>query len=261
MKSYTVRQLAKLSGVSVRTLHHYDAIGLLKPAFTGDNRYRYYGWDELLRLQQILLHRELGMPLLQIAALLDARGFDRVAALREHRERLVTEAERYRTLIATIDRTLVELTGAVHMKHAELYEGFQPEKQAEYERWLVERYGSSMRTSIERSKTALATLDDDGRRDMMRELAETESALVEAHLRGLAPDADVLQPLLERHRQWVGAMWGKPCPPEAYAGLADLYLAHPDFVARYEQLAAGFCEFLVTAMKGYAARITADAST
>ena len=74
MKTYTVNQLTQLAGISVRTLHHYDDIGLLKPAFTGDNRYRYYGEEELLRLQQILIHRELDIPLADIAAMLDAPG-------------------------------------------------------------------------------------------------------------------------------------------------------------------------------------------
>ena len=93
MKRYTVKQLARLSGVSVRALHHYDDIGLLKPAYVGANRYRYYGRDELLRLQDILFHRELGVPLHDIALLLQADGRDRLAILREHRERL---AERVR---------------------------------------------------------------------------------------------------------------------------------------------------------------------
>lgn len=80
MSGYTVKQVAKLSGVSVRTLHHYDEIGLLKPESVGANGYRYYGQDELLRLQQILFHRELGFPLAEIARVLDAPDFDRVAA-------------------------------------------------------------------------------------------------------------------------------------------------------------------------------------
>ena len=74
MKTYTVNQLARMAGVSVRMLHYYDEIGLLKPAFTGENRYRYYGKEELLRLQQILIHRELDIPLAEIAAILDAPG-------------------------------------------------------------------------------------------------------------------------------------------------------------------------------------------
>jgi DNA-binding transcriptional MerR regulator len=78
MQRYTVKQLAKLSGVSIRTLHHYDQIGLLKPARLGNNRYRYYEEPEVLRLQQILFHRELGFSLQEIAALLDRPGFDRL---------------------------------------------------------------------------------------------------------------------------------------------------------------------------------------
>ena len=79
MKMLTVKQVAKLSGVSVRALHHYDEIGLLKPASTGRNRYRYYGEEELLRLQQILLHRELDIPLNEIGAILDDPGFNQLA--------------------------------------------------------------------------------------------------------------------------------------------------------------------------------------
>ena len=81
MSNYTVKQLARLSGVSVRTLHHYDEIGLLRPAFIGENRYRYYGREELLRLQDILFHRELGVPLQEIGRLLEHEGRDRVAIL------------------------------------------------------------------------------------------------------------------------------------------------------------------------------------
>lgn len=183
MKRYTVKQLAELSGVSVRTLHHYDAIGLLTPAYVGDNGYRYYGENELLRLQQILLHRELGFPLKEIAAILDEPGFDRLAALETHKTRLEAEAERYRRLVRTIDRTIAEIKGRRaqedwKMKHADLYSGFAPEKQEEYEHWL-----------------------------------------------------------------------------------ADLYMSHPDFRARYETLAAGFCDYLAQAMQAHAARVTAQGTS
>ena len=93
MGTYTVKQLARLSGVSVRTLHHYDEIGLLRPALIGENRYRYYGREELLRLQDILFHRELGVPLQEIGKLLALQRSDRVAILREHRERLAERVE------------------------------------------------------------------------------------------------------------------------------------------------------------------------
>jgi DNA-binding transcriptional MerR regulator len=100
MSNYTVKQLARLSGVSIRTLHHYDEIGLLKPAFLGENRYRYYGREELLRLQDILVHREMGVPLQDIGRLLDRGERDRLSILREHRERLAERVEQSRRLFA-----------------------------------------------------------------------------------------------------------------------------------------------------------------
>src|SRR5690606_28279705 len=128
MATYTVKQLARLSGVSVRTLHYHDEIGLLKPAFVGENRYRYYGRAELLRLQDILFHRELGVPLSAMADLLAQTGADRVAALEAHRAALLARLERSRRLVRTIDRTIAEIRGEEPMKDSDLYRGFSPEK-------------------------------------------------------------------------------------------------------------------------------------
>src|ERR1700733_2562438 len=106
VSGHTVKQVAKLSGVSVRALHHYDEIGLLKPASVGTNGYRYYGREELLRLQQILFHRELGFSLEEIGRTLDAKGFDKAAALKAPGQKLEAETRRYRQLMRTIDETL-----------------------------------------------------------------------------------------------------------------------------------------------------------
>jgi len=257
MQRYTVKQLAKLSGVSVRTLHHYDEIGLLKPARLGGNRYRYYEAPEVLRLQQILFHRELGFSLQEIAALLDRPGFDRLEALRSHRARLQREAQRYAELVMTIDRTIADLNGKRTMQHTELFKGFSPEKQAGYEQWLIERYGGDMRERIDVSKGQLASLTDAEKARLLEELAQLESDLAEACRRQLPCDSTALDGALTRHRDWVGTMWNRPCPPDEYAGLADLYLSHPDFRARYEALAPGFTEYLAGAMKAHAARASA----
>ena len=262
MRHYTVKQVAALSGVSIRTLHYYDEIGLLRPAYVGENGYRYYTEDELLRLQQILLHRELGFALKEIAALLDARDFDRLSALKAQRSRLEAEAKRYRRLVATIDRTITRLEGwngegERIMTHAELYEGFSAEKQEEYERWLIERYGENMREHIDRSRKKLGALSDSEKTRIKEALAEIETDLAEACRRKIPVDSPALAPVLERHREWVAAMWDRPCPPSAYAGLADLYRSHPDFEARYEQLATGFCDYLTRAMKAHAERLGA----
>jgi len=256
MATYTVRQLARLSGVSVRTLHHYDEIGLLRPAFTGENRYRYYTRDELLRLQDILFHRELGVPLQQIARLLESDGSNRLAILSRHREMLAERVDRSRQLLRTIDRTIAELNGEGTVKDKDLYQGFAPEKQAEYEDWLIERGGEPMRENIERSRQAFGKLGKEQIEASLEEGGKAEMALVEHFRAGDAPDSEMVTPALDRHRAWVSTMWSKDCPPEAYGGLADLYLAHPDFVARYEAYGEGFSTWLTSAMKTYALRLT-----
>ncbi len=252
MSMHTVKQLARLSGVSVRTLHYYDQIGLLKPAQVGANGYRYYGREELLRLQQILLHRELDLPLEAIALLLDDSGHSRVERLRQHRQQLLQRTEHYRELIATVDRTIAELEGGRKVDTKHLYSGFSPEKQAEYEGQLVERFGASMRESIETSRRQLGKLGADEIAARMKELAEVEAALAEHCRKQTAAGDPSLNALLVRHRAWVSSMWGKPCPAWRYAGLADLYESHPDFRARYETLAPGLADYLPAVMRAYA---------
>jgi MerR family transcriptional regulator, thiopeptide resistance regulator len=254
MKTYTVNQLAQMAGISVRTLHHYDEIGLLKPAFTGDNRYRYYGEEELLRLQQILINRELDIPLAEIRAILDAPDFDSLDTLQRQRERLQEQAKRYAGMLKTIDRTIARLKGDRAMKDADLYSGVvSPDKQAEYEQWLIDRYGGEMEAQIERSRKAMSGMSKDEVAAAMRELEAVEQGLAEGLRRGIPPQAASLDPMIERHRAWVGQSWGKDCTPEAYAGLADIY-EHPDFRARYEAIEPGFADYLTTAMRSWARR-------
>lgn len=247
--------MAQLAGISVRALHHYDEIGLLKPAFTGENRYRYYGEEELLRLQQILIHRELDIPLTEIGAILDAPGFDKVATLQKQRERLDEQAKRYARMVKTIDRTIARLKGDRAMKDADLYSGVvSPDKQAEYEKWLQEKYGKYITSRIEESRLHVARLSKDDWAVLMADLATIEGELAGAMRAGLPPQSAALDPLVSRHRDWVATMWNQPAPLEAYAGLADTYLAHPDFIARYEQIETGFAEYLATAMRSWVRR-------
>ena len=253
MKDLTVKQLAAISGVTVRTLHHYDEIDLLKPAWIGENGYRYYGRAELLRLQQILFHREFGVPLNEIAELLLMEGEDQVGVLLRHRERLEAEAKRYAELIGTIDRTIAGIRGHDEMKNADLYKGFSAEKQAEYEAWLVERFGERMNADIERSKKAMAKMSEAEQQAAIQELHDVEQALAEGMRRGIDPESVAIDSLVARHRAWVARAWDRPCTAEAYAGLADLYLSHPDFVTRYETIEKGFAVFLAAAMKAHAA--------
>ena len=136
---YTVKKLAKLSGVSVRTLYFYDEIDLLKPAYYGDNKYRYYEEEQLLMLQQILFYRQLGFPLEDIREILKSSDFDKIKALNSHKNLLQQDLDQKKQLIKTIDKTLLHLRGKTKMKDAELYYGFDSEKQKGYEQDLIDK--------------------------------------------------------------------------------------------------------------------------
>ena len=235
--------------------NHYDEIGLLKPASIGRNRYRYYGQDELLRLQQILIHRELDIPLAEIGALLDRPDADRLALLTEQRDRLDAQAKHYAGLVTTIDRTIARLKGQSNMEDKDLYTGVvSPTKQAEHERWLEGRYGESVRDHIKQGRESWRKLTPDEVERLMAELQAVETGFADAMRRGVGTDSPELDALLDRHRQWVGLSWQRPVTAAAYAGLADLYTSNPDFVARYERVAPGFATYLAAVMKAWASR-------
>jgi DNA-binding transcriptional MerR regulator len=254
LRFYTVSEVAKVSGVSVRALHHYDEIGLLKPGHVGENGYRYYGRDELLRLQQILFHRELGFPLDEIRQVLDAPGFDRIAALKGHRGRLMAEAKRYRDLVKTLDATLAELEGETGVDEKAMYRGFDPKKQAEQEAWVVERYGARGQEAIDTQKAVTRDWKQADFDRSQAEIAEIEQGLAEALAGALPADSERVQGLMRRLHAWVTRSWVAAPDRAAFRGLAQLYGEHPEFRARYEARAAGLTDYLTEAMEVFAAR-------
>src|SRR5512147_2760804 len=137
---FTVKQLSKLAGVTPRTLHHYDEIGLLKPSRVGDNGYRYYGEESLLQLQQILFYRELGIPLEEIKKIMGRRDFDVLGALYSHKDALKKQMARLNRLINTVDNTINHLKGNMEMSNKQLFEAFSDEQQAENEKEAMQMY-------------------------------------------------------------------------------------------------------------------------
>lgn len=125
--SYTVKKLSKLSGISIRTLRFYDRIGLLRPAFYGENNYRYYEEEQILMLQQILFYRELGFPLSDIKGVVSSDDFNKIDALISHKQVLAQSLDRTAKLIKTIDQTIEHLTGKITMRNEELFVGFAHE--------------------------------------------------------------------------------------------------------------------------------------
>ncbi|MFI4964460.1 MAG: MerR family transcriptional regulator [Caulobacterales bacterium] len=254
MGGHTVKQVARLSGVSVRTLHHYDEIGLLKPASVGANGYRYYGREELLRLQQILFRRELGFSLEEIGRALDAGGFDKVAALKAHRAKLEAETKRYRQLIRTIDDTLAALEGDAKMEDKAMYRGFDPEKQAAYEKELVEKCGPEMQARIDQSKAGMAGWKQADFDAMQAEADSIEAGMAKALVDGLPVDSAAVTAWIRRQHAWITRSWNREAPAAALVGLGQMYVDDPRFRERYDSRQAGLAEYMAAAMKSYADR-------
>ena len=254
MSGHTVKQVAKLSGVSVRTLHHYDEIGLLKPAAVGANGYRYYGREELLRLQQILFHRELGFSLEEIGRTLDAVGFDKVAALKAHRLRLEAETRRYRRLMRTIDQTLATLEGEAKMEDKAMYKGFDPAKQAGYEKELVEKFGPSMQGHIDDSKRGMASWKQADFDAMQAEADAIEAGMAKALVDGMPIDSGLVTDLMRRQHAWIARSWNKPAPAAAFVGLGQMYVDDPRFRERYDGRQTGLAEYMAAAMTSFVER-------
>jgi len=252
MSVYTVKQMAKLSGVSVRALHHYDAIGLLRPRAVGANGYRYYDRQDLLRLQQILFHRALETPLKDIQAALDDPAFDLAAALRAHRERLAAEAERYAKLVDIVDRTLADLTGDETMEDKEMFRGFDPAKQARHEAELVERYGDGMVEKIAHAKAGMESWGKGDWAGFQQEALAIEADMAKALAQGLPADSAVVSAIMRRHWAWIARSWNREPTPDTFMGLGRLYLDNPEFTARYEAVAPGLTEYLAEAMRAFA---------
>jgi MerR family transcriptional regulator, thiopeptide resistance regulator len=254
VSGHTVKQVARLSGVSVRTLHHYDEVGLLKPASVGANGYRYYGREELLRLQQILFHRELGFSLEEIARTLDAKGFDRVAALKAHRVKLEAVTRRHHQLMRTIDETLATLEGEAKMAEKAMYRGFDPEKQAGYEKELIDKHGAGMQGHIDDAKAGMAGWKPSDFDAMQAEVEAIEAGMAKALVEGAPADSATVTALMRRQHAWIGKSWNKPAPAAAFTSLGQMYVDDPRFRERYDGRQLGLAEYMAAAMKSYAER-------
>ena len=138
--TYTVKELADLAGVTRRTLHYYDQVGLLKPAEVAANGYRHYDQGDLLQLQQILFYREMGLSLKDIRKLLNGPDYDVIEALEAHRQGLAGRAERLQALIHTVDRTIRHLKGEIEMRPKDFFEAFDEETQEKYAAEAAQRW-------------------------------------------------------------------------------------------------------------------------
>jgi DNA-binding transcriptional MerR regulator len=250
--THTVHQLARLAGVNVRTLHHYDHIGLLKPSARTAAGYRLYGEADLLRLQQILFFRELDFPLADIQAILDEPDFDQVKALHDHKQMLQQEADRLGRLLNTIEKTIARLTeDNMSMTDEELYEGFTREQIERYTREVNERYDPQIVAESNRRVRQMSKAQ--------WQAVKAEGGAVAQQLADLmdkAPGDAAVQAAVARHYAWVDNFWHPTA--ESYRGLGQGYAEHPEFRAFYEKYRPGLADFMCAAMSYYADHTLAE---
>jgi DNA-binding transcriptional MerR regulator len=247
--SWSTAQVARMSKVTSRTLRHYDDIGLLRPATVAGNGYRYYEREQLLRLQQILLLRDLGLSLDAISTIVNEGG-DRVEQLRRHRRWLTEERDRYDRLARTVAATIAEMEGGETVRPEELFEDFDAEKQTRYEAELVEQYGEEIMPDIEESRRRMSgwTRADAARvQDQWHSFGPRLVELIDA---GAAAGDAPVQEIIAHHYRWVCNFWTPN--RESYAGLGRLYVDSPDFKAKLDATHAGLAEFLCDAIAAYA---------
>ncbi len=222
--SYSISEVARATGLTSRALRHYDAIGLLRPAWTSESGRRHYGDRELLRLQEILLLRQLGLGLEAIRHALARHDDDgRIEVLERHRSQLEGERERLERLIATVGKTIDSLRKGTEMAPEELFDGLI---QNPYEDEAREKWGDE---AVDASYARLRKLSPEDRERLTsgRGWQEVHAAIGECAKRGLASDDPDVQQVVARHHELVSLAWTPN--REAYIGLGQMYLDDPRF--------------------------------
>ncbi len=240
----TVKKLSRLAGITPRTLHYYDEIGLLKPTRVGDNGYRYYGEESLLRLQQILLYRQLDMPLDSIKKIMGRRDFDVLSALESHKAELHKRVSQMERLIVTVEDTILHLKGKKEMSQKQLFEAFSEEQQAEYEQEAMRLYDPEI-VKASNQKWRRYTAADKQR------IGEEGNAVYQNFLLAIpkGPASAEAQACVKAWRKHMDYFWTPD--DEQLLGLADLYNENPKFKANFDKVDPRLAAFVREAVKVY----------
>lgn len=247
---YTVNQLARMSGVSGRTLRYYDQIGLLKPARVNSSGYRIYGQKEVDLLQQILFYRELEVSLEDITEIIYQPNFDQKQALKNHYEQLKQKRSRLDQIMATVEKTIASVEGGITMKDNEKFEGFKEqlieENEKKYGKEIREKYGEEVVQASNEKFRGMSKEDYDA----MTKLGEEIFTLLEKAYETGDPTSPEAQKLAETHKQWLMYSWPS-YSKEAHVGLAEMYVADERFAAYYDKQVKGGTVFLRDAIVNY----------
>lgn len=251
--AYTVKKLSELSGVTVRTLHFYEEIELLKPAYYGLNGYRYYEEKQLLQLQQILFFKELGFSLKQIQKVVGKNDFDQLAALYSHRKSLRKEWEKMGVLLQTIDKTIQHVKGKKKMKDQEMFAGFNITLVKAKE---GQSYSKAEKIVVQSVKNPTKSAEEVAKRDKAYYDTITQTAhalfkeLVRCIEKGLDPTSGEVQKIIEKHHAFLSQTHS--ATKEVYQAMAQLYEEHPEFRKQLDPFHPNLANFMAEAMRVFA---------
>ncbi|SEE72688.1 MerR family transcriptional regulator [Ruania alba] len=254
---WSMHEITRSTGTTSRTLRHYDQIGLLPPTRIGANGYRYYDTDALVRLQRILLLRELGLSLASIAEVL-AGGQSEAEALRTHLELLEIERSQVERRIASVRTTLAKREGGEHLMASEMFDGFD---HTQYKDEVTERWG---REAWQQGDAWWRSLSAEEKARFQAEQQQIAADFIAAHEAGLDPTGEQVRAIAERHHRWLSHPM-MSVTKGYYLGLADMYVVDPRFGKNYERdggAAAGDrsgAEYVREAMRAYADTAAFDA--
>ncbi|WP_046472430.1 MerR family transcriptional regulator [Allosalinactinospora lopnorensis] len=245
---WSIQEVARSAGTTSRTLRHYDDIGLLRPSRVGGNGYRYYDEHALVRLQRILLLRELGLGLHAIAEVVEGQR-DTAAALRAHLELLERERARIGRRIESVRTTLDRMEGGEHLVADEVFDGFD---HTHYKDEVIARWG---REAYEQGDRWWRSLSEDERNGFQQRQHAIAADFARACAAGRTPDSEEVQAITGRHYDWVALGWqGRRPNAEQFAGLGQMYVDDPRFTTVYDRHDEGTAAFIRDAMRVYAER-------
>jgi DNA-binding transcriptional MerR regulator len=252
--AWTIGETAQLAKVSVRTLHHYDQLGILSPSARTKAGYRLYEPDDLSRLHRVMVFRELGFSLEEIGRIVTDPGFDQTDALRAQRALLAEKVRRTRAMMKAIDAALTAAQGGTEMSDqertemfGELFDGFDP---AEYEEEVQERWGESDAYKQSAARTRRYTKTD--WEQIKAEGDANTSEFVRLLDAGVAPDApEALAAAAEKHAQLE--KWFYDAPLDMFASLSDMWVNDPRFKKNIDKPREGLAEYERAAVKAWVA--------
>lgn len=243
---WTIQEVVRSTGVTSRTLRHYQQVGLLAPSRTGHGGLRFYDREALLRLQRILVLRELGLGLPEIGRVLDER-VEAVSALRAHAEQLESERRRLERILDSVRTTMERLEQGDELMPETMFDGFDHTQHREE---VERRWGEQAYADSDRWWRALSDTDKQGFRE---ELDALVAGFADTSARGLPAQHEEVQALTARLHAWVATGWGGTAPgAEAFAGLGDMYVADPRFGETFTVEGRAFAEHVREAMTVYA---------